>query len=454
MASAPSATVPAAAAGLGEARLSPRFRPWEAKTPEIARFLVERYGDGQEPRKSLDALHALLRRLRLVHYDWRRVADADRLDVAWVLWEGPRPPAEHEVFIGDFLAWLEEPQRRYQAARLALNWAAAFDPRLPSIRTVASWLAAHRDWLPEPWARLASDFDIFSTEDAPRRLAEAFFAVEESADGFFAGLRLPLRAVKGGLGLEMLAAAAAAVEERGAAEPRLALRLCALADGRLRFGDGAIVAPRLAALSAAVADALLLPWQSCAPPAEVKRAVTAFLLEHYGDARVAPARWADVQAPAAEIMRRWLTAESLAAYFRVARQARAADAKRLRERERFWSANFDRVDGAWLLVAPGSRPGAGMERLARGRLGGCLPDQAALLLKLGGLTILEAGAEESEIVWRAGNPFAPRMFEGGDRIYWPGSLTRGADFSSAFDHNDGSSWQERLARFISLHAVA
>lgn len=457
MTTAPAASAAVSAkARFAKAGHTPRFAPWEAKTPEIARFLVERYGDGQEPRKSLDELQALLRRLRLVHYDWRRVVDADRLDVAWVLWEGPHPPAEHEAFLINFLAWLEEPQRRYQVARLALTWAAGFDPQLRSIGSVASWLEAHRDWLPEPWPQLAADFDIFSVERAPLRIASAFLEGGESANQFLARLRLPLRAVKGGLGLEILAAAAAALKERGEGEPRLALRLCALAsaDARLRFSSGAIIPPRLLALSTAVAEALLLPWQLRAPPADAKRVITAFLLEHYGDARVAPERWRDVQAPAAGIMRHWLTAESIAAYFRLARQARAADAKQLREREKFWLSNSERVDDAWLLTAPASRPGMGMERMARGRLGGCQPDQVALLLRLGGLTILEASNDKSEIVWRPNSPFAPRLFPSDDKVHWPGTLTRGADFSSAFDHNDGSVWQERLARFITLHSAA
>jgi hypothetical protein len=130
-------------------------------------------------------------------------------------------------------------------------------------------------------------------------------------------------------------------------------------------------------------------------------------------------------------MRQWLTRESVAAYFRLARQARAADAQRLREREKFWSSNFPSVDDAWLLTASGSRPGMAIERLARGRLGGCLPNQVAVLLKIRGLTVLESSHDQSEIVWLEGNPLAPRLFQN-DQIYWLGSLASGADFSSGF----------------------
>lgn len=432
-----------------------RFVPWAAKTPEIARRLVERYGEGQEPRKSADALQALLRRLRRVHYDWRQISDADRLDVAWVLWEGAPPPAEHEAFLFDFLAWLEAPQRRYQAARLALVWAAAFDPRLPSIRSVAAWLAAHQDLLPEPWPRLAADLDIFSIARAPRRIADAFFDCDDVADAFFARQRFPLRAVKGGLALETVAAAAAVVRECANADPRLALRLCALAAANkgLRGVDGAIVAPRLATIRAMVAEALLLPWEFPAPPREVKRAIATFLLELYGDVRVASAHWRGLDAPAAT-MRRWLTEETVIAYFASVRRAKAVDRDRLAEREQFWLANLGHVDDAWLLAGPANRSSTAIERLARGRLGGCRPDQVALLLKIGRLTILEASHEKSEIVWLDTNSFAPPLFRSEHEIYWLGALSRSADFSSAFGQRDNSTWQERLTRFIALHTAA
>ena len=112
------------------------FAPAPAKAPDIARLLVERYGESAEPRKSAHALQALLRRLRLARYDWDKVTPADRLDVAWVLWEGPTPPAEHEDFLRRFLNWVELPWRRLQASRLAVSWAAALDPDLKSIRVV------------------------------------------------------------------------------------------------------------------------------------------------------------------------------------------------------------------------------------------------------------------------------------------------------------------------------
>jgi hypothetical protein len=146
-------------------------------------------------------------------------------------------------------------------------------------------------------------------------------------------------------------------------------------------------------------------------------------------------------------MRRWLTEETIGHYFRLAGDAKTADRERLAERERFWTGRLARIDDAWLLAGPQARVVFG-GRLAHGRLGGCRPDQAALLLRIGGLTILEASHAAAETVWFAGNGFAPALFRPATDIYWLGSLNRCADYSSAFNHKNNDSWQTRLGTFL------
>jgi hypothetical protein len=427
-----------------------RFVPPAAQSPDIADLLVGRYGGGAGSRKSANALQALLRRLRLAQYDWEKVAAADRLDVAWVLWEGPAPPAEHEAFLRGFLHWIETPPRRLQMARLAASWAAAFDPELQSIRVAGEWLVRHAALLPEPWPLLAEEFEIFSVEKGPAALAETFLSVEESAACFFQRLRLPARAAAGGLALEALVAAAASVERRLEREPRLAQRLCDLsllgtalrpdiATGRARRRTGAI---RLA-----LAEALLLPWQRQAPPPQVKARILAYLLRHYGDARVAREHWTGMRVPAAAIMCRWLTEETVADYFRLAGQAKSANRERLSARKEFWMSRLGQIDDAWLLAGRQSIAALGPDQPAHGVLAGYRPDQTALLLRVSGMTVLESSHEASESIWLAGNRLAPPLYCGEGEPYWPAALVGGADFSSAFGKGKGS-WQERLARFI------
>ncbi len=445
----------AAVAGTRDAGFPLRFAPPPLKAPEIARLMMERYGESAGPRKSGNALQALLRRLRLVQYHWDKVAPADRLDVAWVLWEGSTPPAEREEFLRDFLQWVEQPRRRLQAARLAASWAAAFDPALKSIRVAGDWLARQATWLPDPWPKLAGEFDIFSPEDGPAALAEAFLAGEETAASFFQRLRLPARAAAGGLALEALAAATASVESRLARELRLGARLCDLSLQGTLFRPDAAGGPRAkhrgGPIRRALAETLLLSWQREAPPPEVKTRILAFLLRHYGDARVTRERWTEMRAASVAMMCRWLTEETIASYFRLAGQAKSADRERLAERKEFWTSCLGQIDEAWLLGGLRVSAGLGPDQPAHGSLGGCRPDQSALLLRIGGMTILESSHEASERVWLPGNKLAPPLYRGADQPYWPAVLAGAADFSSAYSREGNDTWQERLARFIERH---
>lgn len=426
---------------------APSFVPPPAKSAEIAQRLVERYGEGRESRKSASALEALLDRLRRVRFDWEQVEPADRLEVVWVLWSGPQPPAEHSAFLRQFLDWLETPHHGYQMARLANAWAAAFDPRLPSIRIVGDWLAAHRMWLADPWRGLAERFQLFSIDRAPALLAESLLRGHTTAIQFFDAIHLLASAIRGGLGTEILAAAIVQIANQAAQSPGLALRLCDLAGVVGVFEPAAAL--RLTArrrdLQKSLAEALLLPWQAEVPPTQVKASLLAFLLRHYGDMRIAPQRWRALHPSAIALMHRWLNEETVAAYFRLARRAKSAERARLAERQAFWMSRLATVDGAWLLTA--AHDTASADQIARGRLGG-RPDQVALLLRVGNLTVLEIVHESSERIWRAGNPLAPQLYQGPDHIYWPAALAQGVDFSSAYGAESPLAWQVRLAGFL------
>lgn len=422
--------------------------PPAARAEEIARRLVERYGDGQEPRKSAAQLETLLGRLRAVHFAWGKVTPADRLDVAWILWSGAHPPAEHGAFLHDFLDWLETPHHRYQALRLAIAWAAAFDPRWTSIRIVGDWLASHLEWLPDSWRRLANRFQLFSVDRAPNALAEAFLRAQPTTATYLEAERLPVSAIHGGMGTEILAAAAARVK-RQAAHPALALRLCDLAGevGAFEPADTQRVAARRSDLRPSLAEALLLPWERLAPPPEIKTSILAFLLRHYGDMRVAPKLWHGLCPPAIAIMHRWLIEETLATYFRLGGRLKSSERKSLAERQRFWMSRLNEIDGAWLLTGAHAAAGVGAGQVAYGRLGG-RSDQVALLIRIGKFTVLEMAHEANERVWLAGNSLAPSLHQPPDHIYWPGELAQGVDFSSAYGDDGRLTWQERLGAFL------
>jgi hypothetical protein len=159
-----------------------------------------------------------------------------------------------------------------------------------------------------------------------------------------------------------------------------------------------------------------------------------------------------MRAPAASIMRRWLIEQTVATYFRLAGQTKSADREHLAEREEFWMSCLEQIDESWVLGNSRSIAALGLGHLAHGGLTAARPNQSALLLRIGGMTILEASDQASESVWRHGNALAPPLYRGVDQPYLPAILANGADFSSAYNRQGNDSWQRRLAGFIERHS--
>ena len=420
----------------------------------LAKLLVELHGDGGEPRRSARELAALVQRLRLARFEWDNIATADRLDIAWVLWDRPEPPAEHAEFLNAYLDWIDQPWRRIQACRVAAAWAASFDPRLPSIARVGKWLAARAERLLPPWPALAQAFEVFAVPQAPGNIAKAFLASEESDAQFCERWKLSGRVASGGLMLEALGEAAACAETQLARRPALAERLIALAlhENGFRPSQAAAFSGRARAIALKLAETLLLPWQETSPPETLKRKILQFLLDHYGDARVKTALWEKMRPQALRVMRRWLSEATIEGFFGLAAAAERDAPEQLRLRRRFWLSYLGRIEDA--LVVGGSEAIArlGLSHLGHGRLIGAKPDHAALILRIGGLTIVETSHSSREHLWLPGNELAPRIRHRGNEFYLPAGLSTGADFSSAFSRDEEDDWQGRLADFIARHA--
>lgn len=447
-------------AALRNARCSPvplQFAPpRRAKLPQVVDQLLRRYGAGDAPRKSAAELDALLRRLHKAGCKWDSVSPSDRLSVAWVLWRGPQPPAERGSFLSGFLAWVETPWRRVQARHLASAWAAAFDPKLASVRLVGEWLSARAALLSDPWSRLASAFCLFSVEQGPMRLAQEFLASTESEKSFLDRLRLTGPAAAGGLMLETLGTAASLVEASLERAPRLAARLLDLCvhDGGFRPAAMAKADPaRAASVGLRLCEALLLPWRQIEPPEEVRGQILDHLLAHYGDARVADAVWEDLRPPAREIMRGWLKRRTIETFFRMSGETTPGNRSRREAGRKFWTAYGDHVEDAWLLAGPLHFAALKSKAaIGHGRLAGCRAGDSALLLRIRGITIAETSNFDSCQAWLAHSSFAPPLYCDGTKPYWLAALTNGADFSPVYARNGSGSWQDRMHDFIEYHS--
>lgn len=429
----------------------PRFvPPSKPGLSEIVGSLIARYGSSEEPRRSAAQLAALLQRLHDAQLEWASVSPSDRLDVAWVLWSGERKPAEQPAFLRGFLDWIDKPWRRVQARRLAIAWAEAAAPELVSTRVVGAFLAARATLLGTPWSGLTAEFDVFSLDHGPARLAAAYLAATDDAESFLRGIALAGKAAAGGLLLETLAEAAARVAPRLAKAPHLAARLADLSLHHGIFRPAALARAlpgRAAEVSLAVAEALLLPWRDAAPPPALKAQITDYLLRHCGDARVQEALWAKLRPPCRDIMRRWLTSKSIDSFFRLAGELAGDRA----EGRKFWTAYGEHVDDAWLLAGSASAARLKETRLGHGRVAGCRPEFCVLLLGVHGLTIARTSSDAAWHAWLPHNNLAPPLYGGRAQPCYPASLSNGADFSPGFGRQDDGLWQDRLHDFIKTH---
>ena len=296
---------------------------------------------------------------------------------------------------------------------------------------------------------MSKDFDVFSIESGPVRLAEEFLASNESEPDFLERIQLSNYVATGGLMLETLGTAAAVVEARLQDAPSLATRLFDLSTHRNLFRPTttAKVSPeRARPVRRKICEALLLPWQHAAPPERTRRQISDYLLHHYGDLRVESGPWENLRTPARDIMSGWLRQRTIETFFQSSKATTPDNRQRWEASRRFWMAYQEHIDHAWFLAGPRDAAALKTEPMGYGRVLGCRADFSALLLTIRGITIAEASTFESCEVWLRENDFAPPLYRDKTKPYWPVSFTTGADFSPVYSR-DGL-WQDRLHNLI------
>jgi len=416
--------------------------------PTVVEKLAALYGENGHIKANSRDLEALLQRLRAVDFVWAQVTPRDRLDVAWVLWHGAWPPAEHPAFLDGFLTWLDSTRSSTQLRRLASSWAEACDPNLVSIGTVSRWIGSRLADLPEPWQHLGREYSLFSLDRGPRQLAEAFLDAIDPAEDFLERIQLRGRAVAGGLILECLIQAAELTESRLRQQQSVAHRLIALSMHQGIFRPAARVSGtsnRAWIAKLKLAEALLLPWSNHEPATETKEQIIDHLLRHYRDARLHQAVWEDLRPPARDTMRRWLSAETIEAFFRLMNDMQIENPHHWRRRRKFWMAYLDHIDHAWLVAGRQGAELADGSKLSFGRLSGVRADHCVLMITIRGMTIVDWNHAGSVRIWQQGDPNAPSLYKGthGSR-YCREDLVTPSSFECRHAGNDDGRWQDRV----------
>jgi len=336
----------------------------------------------------------------------------------------PHPPGREPAIGDELLAEIGRLERRSALFALLDAYLDAFDEADVDLIRLAGQLSEMNAAWPwratDPWPARLDAFDLLSPSTAPGRIAGAVLASEQGTRPVFeaAGLTTEGRRL-GGLGE---AAFRSACLQVGDIKPETAVipqeRLMAWAGE-----SGGLVYPKA---WPEFAGALFRPWRSADPARKHKTALIERALGYAGDPRVNQARWRpvkDAAGDAYEVILRWLTRASVEQFFDIVSETMTDRPDMWAERRKFWTAYLraDMISAAWVAFgSDGARRadraatqtrGSGLSMFGRLSTGsGRTPQHAALIMRIGDLTIVDWSHNGSWNIWKRRDPHHPVLF--------------------------------------------
>lgn len=217
------------------------------------------------------------------------------------------------------------------------------------------------------------------------------------------------------------------------------------------------------------ANALLLPWQTAAPPAEHGNTLRSTLIGYGGDPRINKARWIAVHRDALRVLMRWLTQNSFRMFFDLVSRHLTERTDMWEDRRAYWERYLkqNHVDEAWVVL--GQDLAVAAERLYIStkdpsfRMFGLLdhrgrrsPQHAALIMRIDILVVVEWSHNGKWNMWMASDGEAPKLY----RMSELPLSRRVADYhaSHLMDgnladgiHDAGGGWKHTVQWYIKHH---
>jgi hypothetical protein len=205
--------------------------------------------------------------------------------------------------------------------------------------------------------------------------------------------------------------------------------------GQLRAIEWATVARSALAYPGAWPDyaaSLFLPWLRDEPAPEHRNILIDAAVSWAKDPRVQPARWRPVRDAGAayDVIVRWLTKASVEQFFEIVSETMTDRPDMWRARRAFWTRYLkaDLIDAAWVAFCT---DGVARAELAARRTGdsslamfgrcstgnGKGAEHAALIMKLGDVTVVDWSHNGSWNIWPRGAPGAPDLFKHNTRRF-------------------------------------
>ena len=375
----------------------------------------------------------------------------------------PHPPAANPTVAKGLLHEVERLQRRAAFFAVIDAYLDGFDPKDANILSLANDLARMSRTWPwrdnDHWPQKIREYALLEPEDAPNVLADKILHDNRPAHDvlFDAGLTTPGRQF-GGLAQEAFRRACQKVVRMKGAEA--ASRQKTLIDWA-RTNQGKFGYPHA---WKEFVEASLLPWEIVEPSEAHKSALIAMLDDYGGgDPRAKPGQWRVVMdtAPGAyAVLMRWLTRASVLQFLDIVDRLMPdyAARKMWAYRRAFWTSyllsdgNSPGIDAAW--VAFGDEGARLAKRVAVesgdrsfsafGKQNDKSAQHAALIIRMGDLTIVDWSHSAKFQVWRRGDARTPALFE---KEYRYGALYC-APIQESHSSPSTYTWQRKLAQII------
>lgn len=398
---------------LNRIRVTVRFvRPSKLAIQVVAEELERRFGGAPPPLAPLpNVVEEAEKRLIAGQGDISKLDRRQCKAVPYILWSSPW--SNNARLIGDYLVWADR-EWRTAPRQLWRHYLLNMDPGSLATQRLGVWLADRAGKLPPALHDFSRKWLLFSPQPAIHKLADSLLG---SSD-FIAEIE-KLR-----IGRKTLLESAFLLSVLKALGQRLQ-------DYRQR-SDITIT------LKSLLAELGETPTYKMQGPEDLRRSTLKSLVEGLvawaerqgdnavikqtlnllhsliGDPRLEQLRWCDIDRGRRETVERWLTRDTLDAFFKVMLALPTKKDDMVEEREKFWRRYQATISRAWLITA---KDGVEIAHRLLGQSFGKFEtgpnvqhDHLALMLQIGNYAILEMNQNGGTLFWPVGDQKMPTFF--------------------------------------------
>ena len=430
-----------------DARISPTKNPRQPLLAKVRERVEALFGQGV-PATSLGVSEAIEQVLAAhMSGSWNSIGSRELRLCSPVVLSRDYPIVGDEPLFQAFLSHLSAVGGRSAFGGVVSSFLTSFAPDSAQTKRAGDFLRANKKRLPRRWTTVPAGVDLFDPAKGPDQLGQRISQAEQPLAVLRAfHLTGPLRA--------------------GQFADHAFLRFCQNLRDVIRVGDGSVAFERFREIAMdgdtavyprrldAVADALLAPWRTRAPNADLRNKIKELLIEGYGDPRFAKHRWESVPEDVRAVLMHWIAEDSLEFFLNIAEH----HANHMwPARRKFWSAFIAKraVGNIWVVFGTNAAREA-RRRKASGEVpasasfgllnGSQVQDRSVLLMTIDRVTIAEWSHNGMVRIWYPGNRSAPKPFQPESTPYEANQLRSGADFQQR--HFPDRSWQVTVANEI------